>query len=173
MNVVNPRRLQGWLPDTTAVNDVATDFGAFVHDYDLGDEGSPLDLESAALTEADPRAELARLRTRRFVRGWERRWESPESRAVVHGVVFEFADETNAKRSVDDQRDALLAAGGISRGTQCWTIALDGEIAWILVDVVGRVQRALTLLVPTRVTVPDSNAKAVLLRLAAAVSGSD
>ena len=78
-----------------------------------GDDGTALDLTAAALAEADPPAELARLRTRQFVRGWVRTFTTTTSTSghTVQASAYVFATEGQAERSAEDLRHALSAAG--------------------------------------------------------------
>ena len=69
-----------------------------------------LDLHEAALREADPVAELARLRTRGFRRGAARMWRDDAGR-VVDLTLFEFSEASAARFSVDDGREAVRANG--------------------------------------------------------------
>ena len=76
----------------------------------------PIDLEAAALSEADSNAERALLATRGFVFGRASAWDvvarvagAGTTPATVYVVVYEFSTEANAAAYVVDGRERLLA----------------------------------------------------------------
>jgi hypothetical protein len=94
-------------PEDTALNDLLLD--------DVLDGFTPvrddvLDLDAAAVAEADPDAERALLETRGFVRGAARTWSGPDD-DVVFVTAYEFASPDQADLYLVDGAETLEARG--------------------------------------------------------------
>jgi hypothetical protein len=130
------------------------------------DDGIALDVETAALAESDPAAELARLRTRGFRRGWER-WFETDDGYVLHATAFVFATRAGATRSQQDHAHALEAAGATA-ADGVFTLQ-DGSDRAVVVSVVGAETEVLLQLVgpDPAATVVETLGALVRSRLAA------
>ena len=158
-------RLADVLPDRLEVGE----FLLLSADAESGDDGDALDLESAALGEADPAAELARLRTRRFVRGWQRSFDTADH-CVLYAAVFVFTSTRDAVLSCEDHAHSLVAAGAHRRG-QLLVVERPSERAVVWVGSVGASELLVQLVGPGAANEPvDDLAARARARLSAMAS---